>query len=258
MFGAKIEAIKLVDGLFDLHSHLLPGVDDGSRTGDETRDVLGLLAAYGLRGSYFTPHIMADMHQGNNPKSIRLNFSKWAGKGVPAEKFSWQASGSPQAVAAGIPVRYAAEYMMDEHFSGQIEQGLLTFDGRHVLVEMRTGYAAEVYDRMILLAQQAGYAPILAHPERYLTLKADELARLRGNGVKAHLNILSLTGRYGELVLQSARDFLRAGLYDFLVTDIHGQRHIPAFTEGYVDKADVLLTEPLKVNNAALFAGTLL
>jgi len=213
----------------DMHSHLLPGLDDGVPTLDESLEVIESLGRLGYRRLVTTPHIMWERYQ-NTSQIIRdkVRIVREAVK------------------RAGIPVEIsaAAEYMMDDHFAQILKDGdLLTLDKeRRVLVEMSFLHPPLALQQYLFDLQKSGYKPVLAHPERYpfYHLKLDDYQALKAAGCEFQVNILSITGHYGPDVQQSAQLLLRHGLVDFLGTDAHRIRHAhtlhAALRSGHLEK----------------------
>lgn len=223
----------------DIHAHLLPGVDDGSQSADESMEILSFLHAKGVEHMFLTPHIMADYPQ---------NCS-----GFLQEQFV----GFTQCCeGVSIPrLRLAAEYMLDEQFVKHLEQGLLTYDGKHVLVEMSCMQAPmNLYDKLYSL-QLNGYTPILAHPERYLFMSADGFARLKEHGCEFQLNLFSLTGFYGESARSNAVRLLKKGMYDYVGSDIHSLDYKASYSNMRLKEKEAEAVHVLMKKNASLWIG---
>lgn len=213
----------------DMHSHLLPGIDDGVPTLDEAVEVIESLGRLGYKRVITTPHILWERYQ-NTPAIIR------------------EALGTVQAAVRkeNIPVEVhaAAEYMLDDHFQELLNtDDLLTLDQeKHILVEMSFLHPPLALQKYLFDLQGKGYKPVLAHPERYpfYHLKLDEYQALKTAGCKFQVNILSITGHYGPDVQQSAQLLLRHGMVDFLGTDAHRIRHAhtlhAALRSGHLEK----------------------
>ncbi|HMQ60027.1 MAG TPA: hypothetical protein PKE06_05120 [Flavilitoribacter sp.] len=224
----------------DLHSHILPGIDDGAKDVEESLELVRGLNALGYDRFIATPHILMELHP-NSPETI-----------LPAlEKLR-------SAVReAGLDVRIdaAAEYMMDDGFEPVLEAGnLLTLPGNRVLVEM--GFInppPRLHDYLFRL-QTKGYKPLLAHPERYLFLKDRfaEYQRLREIGCEFQLNLLSLYGYYGKPVRDTAQKLLKNNMIDFLGTDLHHARHLENLQNLLTDSAAMSLLQRYTFKNAQL------
>ncbi len=213
----------------DMHSHLLPGLDDGVPTLDEALEVIESLGRLGYRRVVTTPHVMWERYQ--NTSQIIQDKLRIVQEAVKK---------------AGIPVEItaAAEYMLDDHFAEILrDKDLLTLDKeRRVLVEMSFLHPPLALQQYLFDLQKLGYKPVLAHPERYpfYHLKLDEYQALKAAGCQFQVNILSITGHYGPDVQQSAQLLLRHGLVDYLGTDAHRIRHAhtlhAALRSGHLEK----------------------
>ncbi|MDL2254954.1 hypothetical protein LJC38_00030 [Parabacteroides sp. OttesenSCG-928-K15] len=199
----SILSAGLLVGMTDIHSHLLPGVDDGVATMEESLHTLSSLARSGIRRMYLTSHVM---------DTTAADYQT-----VYRKVFADLAAVAPE----GIEIRLAAEYMLDMGFPARREEGLLAMAGGHVLVE--TSYMAPPPEFIQLLYDIVldGYTPILAHPERYMYMEQADYLDLKGKGCKLQLNLLSLSGLYGKRAEDVAHRLLKEGRYDHVGTDIH-------------------------------------
>lgn len=197
----------------DIHSHLIPGIDDGAPDLGTALELIQDLYNLGYKKLYTTPHVMAELYP--NSKEAILGGLQKVRQGI---------------TALGIPIEInaAAEYFLDDQFEALLEQGqLLTLPGNHVLVEMSfISQPPNLYHNLFRM-QTKGYKPILAHPERYLFLKNDfkQYQRLKEYGCKFQLNLLSLTGYYGKPVKINALKLLKKGMIEYLGTDLHHVDH---------------------------------
>jgi protein-tyrosine phosphatase len=202
------------DDYVDIHSHLLPGIDDGASTIEDTVKLLNGLESLGFTKFITTPHIMSDVW--NNTKT-----------GIEDTLDSTVA----QLTIPTIEDRFraAAEYMIDAEFRDLFKrEPLLTLRDNYVLVEISYLSAPiQLYDILFEL-QTCGYKPVLAHPERYNfyhhTLQ--EYQKLKDAGCLFQLNMLSTTGYYGANVTKAADYLLGNGLIDFIGSDVHHSRHL--------------------------------
>jgi protein-tyrosine phosphatase len=200
----------------DLHSHLIPGIDDGSRDIEESLRLVRGLYALGYRHLVTTPHTMS--HRFPNTTDTIL-------RGLDTLREAVEGSGIPVTIDA------ASEYYLDEHFLEQIRRkNLLTFGNNEVLFEMSYVIAPLELDTVLFELQSAGYTPVLAHPERYLYLHNDieKYARLKAQGVRFQVNINSLGGYYSKSVQKAAKNLMERGWIDYLGSDAHHQRHVDA------------------------------
>lgn len=202
----------LPNNYIDIHSHLLPGIDDGSKDLTNSRELIKSLQELGFQKMITTPHIMQYVWE-NNPEIIK------------AKK---------EEVTQNIPVTLnaAAEYMMDEAFISHFKNGkLLTLKENYVLVEMSYLNAPLNLYEVLFELQVAGYKPVLAHPERYnfFHQKPEAYQKLKKAGCYFQMNLLSAMGYYGKPVLQCADELLANGLIDFVGSDVHHERHVAGF-----------------------------
>lgn len=209
----------------DLHSHLVPGIDDGADSPETALALIRQLQDMGYQQLYTTPHVMSDLYP-NNPSSIAEAFEKLT-------KAMHQSG-------IDISIHAAAEYYMDDTFNNIITEDheLLTLPGKRVLVEMSFVSAPPGLFHYIFRLQTKGYQPVLAHPERYLFLKKNfsQYERLKEYGCEFQLNLLSLIGHYGQPVQETAFKLLKNNMIDFLGTDLHHQRHAELLQKALADK----------------------
>jgi len=196
----------LLKGITDIHSHYLPGVDDGMRTFEESIDALYSMREHGVKRVYLTPHVMAD-YQKNDTNFLKECFAEFQ-KQAPT----------------GIELMLAAEYMLDASFLRRMEGELLCLKDNHVLIEMSFLSPSPELKNVIYNLQIRGYHPILAHPERYLFMDKNDYGNLKSLGCKYQMNLMSLSGLYGKRPYDVAWYLLEEGLYDFMGTDIHNYR----------------------------------
>ena len=207
------------DNHIDIHSHLLPGIDDGAKTFADTLELTRSLHSFGVSQFITTPHIIQDVWKNTHEQIIS---NKEATK-LELEKHNIK-----------VPFRAAAEYLMDDQFVKLFQsQELLTLKDNYVLVEMSYINAPiQLYDILFDL-QVAGYIPVLAHPERYLFYQNNfnEYVKLKRAGCMFQLNLLAVVGYYGEGVTKIAEQLLQKRMYDFVGSDVHHNNHIAAFDE---------------------------
>lgn len=200
----------------DMHSHLIPGIDDGAPDVETSVALIKGMQAMGFQRIITTPHVMADLYP-NTPEIIKAGLEK-------VRTALKQAN-------IDIPIDAAAEYLMDEAFGEKINSGeLLTLPGNYVLVEMSFVSPPPQLEDYLFRLQTKGYRPILAHPERYMYLKGDlgEYERLRNKGCAFQLNLLSLVGYYGKPIQKVAEKLLKNKFVDYLGTDLHHHKHLAA------------------------------
>ncbi len=201
----------------DMHSHLIPAIDDGSDSVERSITLIRGLMDVGYSRIITTPHIIYDMYN-NTPEII--------GEGHEVLKAGLAGEG------IDISTRAAAEYYMDEYFESLLEKDapLLTIKDKMVLVEMSFSSAPFNLKDMIFQLQMKGYQPVFAHPERYLYLTANRALYddLKDMGVMFQLNILSLANYYGKTANELANYLVKKGYIDLIGTDLHHIRHLDA------------------------------
>lgn len=196
---------RILRGMTDYHSHLLPGVDDGVQTVEESLEILRLYEQLGIREVWFTPHIMEDIP--NTTAGLRNRF----------EQFQKQYTGN-------IRLHLAAEYMLDNLFKERLaHRDLLPIgeEGNHLLVE--TSYFNPPMDLygMMEKIKSAGFIPVLAHPERYTYMGEKDYRRLKETGVMFQSNLPSLVGGYGNPVKKKVEELYSKAMINLYGTDTH-------------------------------------
>lgn len=203
----------------DIHSHLLPGIDDGSPDVDTSIELLKALSAAGITRFICTPHVIGDLYR-NTPSTInralQLLQEACVRNNVPVE------------------ISAAAEYMMDDYFMELLrkKEPLLTLTKNHVLTELSYATAPGNLEKMAFELSVNGYHPLMAHPERYFYYHKDYQAyhRMKELGFLLQVNLLSITGYYGKGVAKAAKYIIENNLHDFVGTDLHHSRHLDALT----------------------------
>jgi tyrosine-protein phosphatase YwqE len=214
----------------------LPGIDDGAKNLDDSLRLIKALQGFGAKQFVTTPHIIQYFYD-NDFQSIKSTEEVFH-KNLEQNNIS-------------IPVRAAAEYMMDESFVKLFQSGeLLTLKDNYVLVEMSyLNPPIQLYS-IIFELQVAGYIPILAHPERYTFYhnNLDEYKKLINAGCLFQLNLLSVVGYYGAAIARIADYLLKNGMYNFVGSDVHHDNHIAAFEKKIIIKDTKPLIEIINNN----------
>ena len=195
----------------DMHSHLIPGIDDGSPDLETSIVLLKKIKSLGYKKVITTPHIMSDYYK-NTPEIIKAGL-KTLQKEVNKQNID-------------ITVEAAAEYYIDFDFTDKLEnEELLTFDNRKILVETSFLHIPQNFDDVIFALQLKKYKVILAHPERYQFMDINFLKTLKNKGVMLQINILSLMGMYGSEAKQKAHQLIDYMMVDYVGTDCHNFHH---------------------------------
>ena len=199
----------------DMHSHLIPSIDDGAQTIEDSIQLIRELARMGYKKLITTPHILWEMYP-NTRETIEEGLVK-VRKAI-------------QEQAIDIEIHAAAEYYMDDHFQQLLKDKspLLTLKDNLVLVEFSMISAPLDLQEVLFEMQMQQYQPVIAHPERYIYLRNRQsfFDELRQSGAMFQLNLLSLVGHYGTSIQELATYLLKNGFYDYAGTDLHGERHI--------------------------------
>ena len=198
----------------DMHSHLIPGIDDGAQDMDQTIAMLDKFASLGYKKVVTTPHIMTDSFP-NNPEIILSGLEK--------------VKNEIKKVGIEIEIEAAAEYYFDETLMPKIKnKELLTFGDNYVLVEFAFHSPPQFLDQLFFELKTHGYRPVIAHFERYLYYlgKIDKAEKWRSEGINIQINLNSLFGQYGPEVQKQAEKLIDEGQFDFVGTDCHRIEHL--------------------------------
>ena len=235
------EAVTLSSLGVDMHSHVLPGIDDGAQNLEQSIERVQNLYELGFKKIITTPHTYKDFYPNTSA--------------IIKERLSYLNS---ELEKRGIKtISAASEYFMDEHFETLLNnKDLLTLDGKHVLVEMSFYGAPPKLNQYIFELQTKGYIPILAHPERYSFYEGDlkKYAELKDIGCLFQMNILSYIGYYSPEVQMDAKKLVKAGMIDLLGTDMHHKRHADALEYELKTNTDLKKLLEKDFQNNKLFA----
>jgi tyrosine-protein phosphatase YwqE len=201
----------------DMHSHLIPGIDDGATDTANSIELINGLRELGYQKFITTPHILWDIFK-NNKATINPAFENLKTALVQSN--------------INVPIKFAAEYFLDYHVDELIEDEipLLTLKDNWVLVEFSFVSAPlDLKDKLFSL-QMSGYQPVIAHPERYTYFgrTKEKYEELKEAGHFLQVNLLSLAGYYGRIPQEIAMMLVKNKLVDFLGTDLHHTRHLHA------------------------------
>ena len=240
LFNKKKEKKSTPALTIDLHSHLIPGIDDGSGSMEESLVLLRGMKELGYKKVITTPHIMFDAYK-NTPKTIKegLNALREAAKSEGIE----------------IEIEAAAEYYLDEGFYDHLRSSeVMSVQGKYVLFE--TSYVSKPLqlEEMIFEIGTAGYIPLMAHPERYRYIKEPlkEYGRLKELGVMFQVNLNSLNGHYGKSA-KYLSDFLsKEGMIDFLGSDIHHKKQVETLRNVFLSDAYSMVFKNNTIRNEEL------
>jgi len=205
----KLLSTGILKGATDWHSHILPGVDDGIPRMEDALAVLEYYEEIGINEVWLTPHIMEDIP--NTTEELRARYAELT-----------------EAYSGSVKLNLAAENMLDNLFDERFAaKDLLPIGpmGDHLLVE--TSYfqpPINLYGTLKAI-REAGFQPILAHPERYQYMEEKDYEYLVSRNVKLQMNLVSLAGGYGKVAQEKARTLLAKGYYSFFGSDLHRLNH---------------------------------
>lgn len=200
----------------DIHSHLIPGIDDGSPDMDTSLALLKELEMLGYKKIITTPHVKTEYFQNDVTKLDDL-----CERLRRAARFE----------GIKLDIEVGAEHLLDEGVNQRIKNGQFkTFGDNYLLVELPFMFPPFGLDGYIFELQLAGYKLILAHPERYLYWLNDfnQFIRLKDSGVLFQVNIISLGNYYGKEVYNLAKKLIDNNMVELLGTDTHSAKHIEA------------------------------
>ncbi|GGB87993.1 tyrosine-protein phosphatase [Dyadobacter sediminis] len=211
----KKEELDLSRIGIDIHSHIIPGIDDGVETIEESVAMAKKMQEYGYSRMFTTPHVMWDCYK-NTPEIISTGLE--------------DVRNAAKEAGLTIEINAAAEYFIDEHFIDLLTTGqeLMTLPGNRLLVELPYSTPLMNTSETLFSIIERGYQPVLAHPERYTYFYSDPSVykKLADQGCELQVNILSLSNHYGENVHKMAEWLLRNDLISYLGTDAHKIQHV--------------------------------
>ena len=223
-----ILADLIPEGFVDIHSHVLPGIDDGAKNIEESLSLISQMKEMGFSKIIGTPHTYEGLYN-NTSETIKKSFDLLK-----------------KNLKEDVKIDYASEYMIDGSLLKRIEErSLLALKDNYVLVEMSfISSPNKLYD-IIFKLQMNNYIPVLAHPERYLYFFDDNniknFSKLKTRGCKFQLNLLSITGYYGKKIVELSDILIKNNLINYVGSDIHKQKHIDYM------KKEVLIKETTKL-----------
>ena len=204
----------------DIHSHILPGIDDGSPDVETSLQLLQSLSDAGIHKFICTPHVIGDMYR-NTPETINNAL--------------WKLRKAMQATGMNLEISAAAEYMLDDHFMELLrkKEPLMKLTKNYILTELSYSTAPAKLEEISFEININNYQPLMAHPERYPYYhhNYDAYHRMKELGFLLQVNLLSLTGYYGKSVAKAAKYILENKLADFTGTDLHHFNHLKVLTD---------------------------
>jgi len=222
----------------DMHSHLIPGIDDGCQTIEQSIELIRLLYNLGYKKLVTTPHIISDYFK-NTPEIINRGLEKLKAALVEAQ----------------IPVKIeaAAEYMFDDGFKNKYKsENLLTFGKKYILIECSGFLPPEKLFDVLFELKLDGYNPILAHPERYGYWhdNFEHYVTLKDREILFQINIPSLTGVYSPEVKKICEKLIDNNMVEFAGTDMHDMEYLMQIEKSrYLPYLEKLVNSGKLLNN---------
>lgn len=198
----------------DVHSHLIPGIDDGSKSLDDSIRMIERLMEMGFEKIITTPHIMSDLYP--NSRDIILKGYENVKNELEKRKIK-------------VEFEVAAEYFLDDHFVELIKKDeIMTFGDNYVLFELPFGEQPMNLKKVIFDLQMNGYIPVLAHPERYpyWHKSMNIFHELLVKDVILQINMNSLSGAYGPQVKNIGEKLIQEKLVKLIGSDAHHVGHL--------------------------------
>jgi len=206
--------------MVDVHSHMIPAIDDGSGSLEESFELISIMSELGYQKIITTPHVMNDFYP-NTTEDIRSR--------------ARQLKAQVDAAGIDMEVEVAAEYYLDEHFMQMLEekQELLTFGDNYLLFETSFLNEPAYLHQGIFQIISNGMKPVMAHPERYLFIqnRPEMLEELIDRGLLLQINTISLTGYYSKAARKLAEHLIDQRNVSFLGTDCHNKKHLEMMEE---------------------------
>lgn len=238
-FKKKNDAVPIFGALgTDMHCHLVPGVDDGSKSFEESKSCIQTMWSVGYRKMYITPHFQFPRFQ-NDEEDIATRYQSLV----------------DELHQSGVEMEFVGvggEYRIDDGFSSRMENPkFLTLKDNRLLVELSLHQPRMGLEETLFDLQMKGYELILAHPERYpyLSSNSTQLERLKEMGVMFQVNVLSLGGFYGEVSRREGYKMIGNGWVELLGTDMHNLMYADALRRTSHDKRVQKLLEKVEFQN---------
>lgn len=235
LFKKHIEPLRV-----DMHSHFIPGIDDGASTLHDSIELISLMKGQGFEKLITTPHIHPKYP---NTNDVILRGLEQVQKALLSKNIV-------------IELEAAAEYYVDEQFIKRLEtnEALLSFGNRYVLIECSFTVKPLFFESVIYKLRDKGYNPILAHPERYQFLEGsiEWLSELKNTGILFQVTLASLAGYYGSEVKKMGQHLIKRNFVEFLASDLHKISQIDYLQRGLKTKEAQSLIESANLMNDGL------
>jgi tyrosine-protein phosphatase YwqE len=232
----KLDPVDFSSLRTDIHSHLIPGIDDGAPDLETSIEIIKKLMTLGYSNFITTPHIMSDLYR-NTPEIILGGLKKLRSE--------------LSRLKIDVKIEAAAEYFVDYEFENKIgKEKFLTFGDNYILIEFSFLEKPQNIDEIIFKLQLEGYKVVLAHPARYLYLNLEDYKSFTNRGVYLQLNLLSLLGYYSQEVKANANILIKNKMVSFIGTDCHNVRHTTLYKKCQTEKMWHFLIESKTLLNS--------
>lgn len=233
-FSKKNFLIDYLEDFVDIHNHILPGIDDGAKTVEDSLELIKGFSNIGVKKFIATPHIMHNYYP-NDQESIHK------AQGIVLDRLL-------QEGMKDITLDVAAEHMIDSNFELLLDQNEeMAHSNRYLLIEMSYLQPPINFDQAIEKIASHRYFPILAHPERYnfLHSKSSKYSKFRKSGILLQMNLLSLSDFYGKEVQNKTFKLLQDGLIDYAASDVHNLHQLHCLKEIQIKNSHIKLLLPV-------------
>lgn len=224
-FSKKKFLVDFLDGFIDIHNHILPGIDDGAKTVEDSITLIKEFSEFGVSKFIASPHIMHNYHP-NTPETINSSLLLVKDKLLKKD-------------LRNISMDAAAEHMIDDNFEAILEENqIMPLRKDSLLVEMSYLQPSINFDQALTKIAKKRYYTILAHPERYLYLhsKYSTYNSYKEKGILFQLNLLSLGEYYGKDVNKIALKLIQDGMIDYVASDVHNTKQLNALKNLTISK----------------------
>lgn len=234
IFSKKKFLIDYLDGFVDIHNHILPGIDDGAKTVEDSLDLIRAFSEFGCEKFIATPHIM-DNYYPNDSETIGNALNQLRDELTSKD-------------LKNISILAAAEHMIDSNFESILEKGeIMPLAKNYLLVEMSYLQTSLNFETAIQKVAAKRLFPILAHPERYVYLhhRIKKYNSYKERGILFQMNFLSLSEFYGKEVQKTAFKLLEEDLVDLIASDVHNLEQIESLKSIKLSNKQLGLLLPL-------------
>ncbi len=240
IFQKKRFLVDALKGFVDIHNHILPGIDDGAKTVEDSIAMIREFDSIGVTHFIATPHIMNDYYP-NTPEIIRSSHSRLRNELIERD-------------LDHITVEAAAEHMIDGHFEAILKRkDVIPLSKDYLLIEMSYLQASMNLEESLGHIASAGFFSVMAHPERYAYWHGikSTYRKHRKDNVRFQLNLLSLSDYYGKDIQREAHRLLDLNMYDFTGSDIHNLRQLEMLkrievTQKIMDQVNPLIQNTIR------------